>query len=104
MGVGEDSFYCLNVPFSRKQFPKVKSSYRLRIQLVDATYWNLSEHKKECCKWRIKGISIALSFRISPLLFKIRNQVDLQPVYSVRALSLACPVFFAHVSHQQPHT
>ena len=52
----------------------------------------------------IKGVSIALSFRISHLLFKIQNQIDLQLVYSVRALPLACPAFFARASRQRPHT
>jgi hypothetical protein len=44
-----------------------------------------------------KGVSIALSFHISLLLFKIRNLIDLQLVYSVRTLPLACPAFFIFI-------
>lgn len=42
---------------------------------------------------KIKVVSFTLSFRISPLLFKIQNRLDSQLDHSDRALQSACPVF-----------
>jgi len=46
----------------------------------------------------IKGVSIALSFRISLLLFKIQNQIDPQLAHFDLALPSVYPAFFAHAS------